>query len=83
MRVGVDEAPYVGDGVLGLRLQVEQQRLGGIGITPHQRADGVYGERLARQLRSQAVVQIPAEPAAFLFAGGHEPLARPLQVGGE
>ena len=37
----------------------------------------------AGQLRTQAVVQVAAQAPALLLAGGDQPLARALQVGGE
>jgi hypothetical protein len=48
----VDQATDVDDGILSIRLQVEQQLLGGVWVSPHELADGVDRERLAGELGS-------------------------------
>src|SRR5829696_7583030 len=79
----VDQAPDVGDGILGVRLQLEQQPLGGVRVAPHERADGVDRERLAGELGPQTIMQVAPETTTFFFTCLHKAFARALQVGGE
>jgi hypothetical protein len=41
---------HVGESLLGIRLQLEQEHLGGVGIPPHKREGGIYRWRLAGEL---------------------------------
>ena len=57
--------------------------LGGLGVVVDQQPGGLELEHHAAERRTQPVVQVAADPAALLLAGGDEPLAALLQLLGQ
>ena len=79
----VHQPADVGDRRPQLAAQLARQRLGGGRVLRDERAQdpGLHGQ--PGQLGAEAVVQVAAQPTALLLAGGDQPLAGALQVGGQ
>ena len=79
----VDQPADVGDRRAQLAAQLAGQRLGRRRVAGDQAAQhaGLHGQ--PGQLRAEPVVQVAAQPPPLLLAGGDQPLAGALQVGGE
>jgi hypothetical protein len=75
------QAADVGDRVLGLLDQPVEQVPGVDGVTGDRVTGCVRRHGQGGDLRSEFVVQIPAQPATLLLACGNQPLAGALQVG--
>jgi hypothetical protein len=69
--------------VLAVFLQAVQQSVGRCRVAGHQGASRVDGKRLAAERRSQGVVQVAPDAAAFFLTRGDQMFAGALEVEGE
>jgi len=79
----VDEAPHVGDGGLCLIYEAGQQSFSAHGVHRNEVPCGFGLHGQAGELWPESVVQVAPQAPPFLFARVHQPLSRPLQIGGE
>ena len=79
----VDQAPDVGDRVLHLGAQIDEQLFGVLGIVGDGAAGSVQTQDGGGQRRAEPVVQVATDPTAFLLAGRDQSLPRVLEVGGQ
>ena len=76
----LDEPPDVRDGRADLPAERAEQFTGALGVGGEQVGGGVGDERDAGERGAEAVVEVAAQPAAFLLPGGDDPLPRRLQL---
>ena len=79
----VDEATDVGDRVLHLGAQLDQQPLGPLRVVGDGAARRVQAQDRGGQRRTQPVVEVATDPAAFLLPSRDQPLPGVLEVGGQ
>ena len=71
----IDDPAQVTDGLLGVAAQLGQQPIGLVGGCGQDAAGGVGLQCHRGQDGPEAVVEVAAQPPAFLLARGHQPLS--------
>ena len=77
----VDESSYLGHGVAQVGADRMQESLRLLGLVSHQVPGCVCGENHAGQQGADTIVQVPAQPTAFLLPCRDQPFAGGLERG--